>query len=468
MREVRCQAPLDKVMVGCSRTPISLAYIAAVLEQKNICKIVDYPAQKLGWSEFIKDLNEFRPDTIIANLASLTYQDDIKSYKIAKSVNDRIRTVAFGGVFSNVVSLMKKDACLDLFVCQEPEVAFKEIAEGRPFNDIRGIIYKENNSVVDNSEAVHIDDMDNLPYPSRDLLNNRLYIRPDTNKMQTEIEVSRGCPGKCIFCMAPLAHDKRVRVRSAENIVGEIEECINRFKIRDFFFRADTFTWDKNWVIELCQEIVSRKLPINWCCNSRVDTVDAEMFSWMKRAGCWLVSFGIESGSQDILNRVKKGFTLDICRKAVKLCEDVGIKKYLNFMIGFPWDDENTIRQTLNFAKELNGDMVEFPLATPFPATELYDVAIEKGLISDEELLVEKIPIPTLYLSSKQVFNLWRKVVLSYYCRPRYVYKILRKAAQEKVLFNYLRFGAKKIMGIYNRRSQGTSRVASESTVNKS
>lgn len=456
MREVRCQAPLDKVMVGCSRTPISLAYIAAILEKKHTCKIVDYPAQNSGRAEFIRDIGEFSPDMIIANLTARTYQDDIKSYKVAKSVNSNIRTVAFGGAFPNVVSLIKEDAYLDLFVCQEPEEAFNEIAEERPLNDIRGIIYKENNSVVDNSEAVHVDDMDSLPYPSRDLLNNRLYIRPDTNKMQTEIEVSRGCPGKCIFCMAPAAHGKKTRARSPGNIIGEIEECINRFKIGDFFFRADTFTWDKNWVVELCREIVSRKLTINWCCNSRVDTVDAEMLSWMKRAGCWLISFGIESGNQNILNKVKKGLTLEACRKAISLCKESGIRTYLNFMIGFPWDDENTIMQTLNFAKEIDGDIVEFPLVTPFPGTELYSFAKRERLISERKDISEQFPLPTLYLNSEEVFRLWRKVVLSYYCRPGYIYKTMSRAIKEGVALNYLRFGTKKIMDIYGQYHKKT------------
>ncbi len=140
-------------------------------------------------------------------------------------------------------------------------------------------------------------DLDLGPYPARHLARNELYFRPDTGAPQTTVVTSRGCPSKCIFCLAPKISGSRVRRRSPENILGELRECVERHGIRDFLFRSDLFHHGSKWVLDLCQLIVDARLDIRWSCNSRVDTLDEARLEAMKRAGCWLIAFGVESGS---------------------------------------------------------------------------------------------------------------------------------------------------------------------------
>jgi anaerobic magnesium-protoporphyrin IX monomethyl ester cyclase len=449
MRETRCQAPFDKVMVECVRTPISLASIAGVLQQEGaICKIRDCQAENLSWQDLRNEISSFNPDMVITQTTKHTFEKDAQVYILAKAIGKNIKTVAFGGFLKEGSYILESCDKLDIFVYEEPEHAFRKIAKGEQLKDTEGISYRESIQIRENNPPVLIENLDNLPFPERGLLKNELYRRPDNLLMQTELKVSRGCPGECIFCLAPVAYGKRIRLRSPENIINEIEECIVRFGIKDFFFRSDTFTWEKNWVLEICKRIKEKNLGVHWCCNSRVDTINENLLSKMKDAGCWLISFGIESGSQKILDAIKKNINLEICRKTIGLCKKIGIKTYLNFMIGFPWDNKETIMQTLNFAKELDGDLTEFPLVMPFSGTELYNLAVKGGLISDNE----SVPMPTYYLSQEEVFSLWRNVVLSYYCRPGYIYKTLLNAFRQKTLLNYLRFGCKKISSIYCQR----------------
>ena len=449
MREMRCQAPLEKVMVDCSRPPISLACLAGILEEEGFeCKIKDCPAQQLNWEDIACEVKSFKPDVIMTQFTLRTFQNDLRICQLAKSIDKNIRTMGFGGVSAGAADLMNKNEALDIFLYEEPECALREIASGAPADNIPGIAYRQEGRIYDNAGAKLIEDLDRLPFADRSLLDNRLYCRPDTNAVQTELKVSRGCPGECTFCLAPVVNGRKLLSRSAKNISDEIERCVADLNIRDFFFRSDTFTWNKDWVLSLCEEIIKRKLSIRWCCNSRADLITPDILAKMKEAGCWLISIGIESGSQEILDKIKKNITLDDCRRAVKLCREAGIRTYLNFMIGFPWDDARTISETIRFAHELNGDMAEFPLVMPFPGTALHDLIAQKGLFDNQETAADRLPLPTLYLAREEVLRFWQRAVMYYYCRPGFAFKTLYRAARENTLFNYLRSGIKKIANI--------------------
>ena len=259
---------------------------------------------------------------------------------------------------------------------------------------------------------------------------------------------SKGCPYGCIFCLVGKMYGKKVIFRSPESLVAEIGECVSRFGIRDFWFRSDTFTLKKSWVIDVCRRLVDKKLPIRWATNSRVDTIDAERLEWMKRAGCFAVGFGVESGSQEILDKMKKGITLDQCRRAVSLCRRQGLLTYLFFMIGLPWDSRETVRRTVAFARELDGDISNFSIAYPFPGSELYRIAVENGLIEEgEEILGDysKPALPTLHLSREEVARLekWanRKLLL----RPFHAIKVLLKLRSFAMMAHYVKAGMRML-----------------------
>ncbi|MCC6733099.1 MAG: radical SAM protein, partial [Candidatus Omnitrophica bacterium] len=254
----------------------------------------------------------------------------------------------------------------------------------------------------------------------------------------------RGCPEKCVFCLAPRVAGRENRVRSVSNIIGELEDCVNQHGIRNFLFRSDTFTLDPEWVIELCLGIERSGLRIKWSCNSRVDTLNGEMLRSMREAGCWLVSFGVESGSQEILDLMKKNITKEQVRAAVNLCKLEGILTSVYFVIGSPWESEATFQETVEFAKQIEPDFVEFFYAYPFEGTEMYVIAANEGLLERgtyPSAAYSKPAMPTKYLTLERLGEMRSEALRSYYLRWGVIRRTIRRARSPRVLMNYARFG---------------------------
>jgi radical SAM superfamily enzyme YgiQ (UPF0313 family) len=189
----------------------------------------------------------------------------------------------------------------------------------------------------------------------------------------------RGCPWGCTFCTAPLYYGRGLRRRPVPQVADEMAQNVERFGIREFFIWADTFTADRSYVQELCRAVLARGLRISWTCNSRVDTIDAETLGLMKEAGLWMISFGLESGSDAVLAASGKGITVAQSRAAVTLAHRLGIRVAGHFMLGLPGETEGTMAGTLALALELPLDVAQFYAASPFPGTALFDEALRKG-----------------------------------------------------------------------------------------
>ena len=234
---------------------------------------------------------------------------------------------------------------------------------------------------MDKNKFFYLDkNLDKIPFPDRKLMNNLLYTRPDTEDAQATISTSRGCPSNCIFCLTPTISGKKLRLRSPSNIFEEINECYNTHKIKNFFFKSDTFTINKKWVLELCNLIINSDLfgKIEWVANSRTKPIDKETLEIMKKAGCWLVAFGFESGSPETLEKTKKGTSLEDNYRATKYAKEVGLKIFGFYMIGFPWENKTHLEKTKKMIFKINADFIELHLATPFYGTELYKMAKKK------------------------------------------------------------------------------------------
>jgi anaerobic magnesium-protoporphyrin IX monomethyl ester cyclase len=296
-----------------------------------------------------------------------------------------------------------------------------------------------------------LDNLDSIPFPSRHLFDNRVYRSPENGEMITVIQASRGCPARCIFCSAPIVAGHKVRMRSPANVAAEVEECVTKFGIKNFLFNADTFTWDKDWVIELCQKLVSMNLGIRWGANSRVDSVDPEMLKWMKQAGCWVVGFGIESGNQEILNKMKKGITLDKIRNAIKLTKAAHLKTHAFYVIGLPWETEETIKDTIRFAKELDTSFFDFNIAYPLPGTELNEIVQQENLlvISDaSQASYATSAIRSRSLSPEQLQQYRKSALWQLYLRPLYILRTLFTAGSPRIMVNYLRFAYRRTLNL--------------------
>ena len=441
-REDRCQQPTESLLVIPPLPPTDLMYLAAVAEKAGAeAKIVDYSQG----GNFEADLREFQPDYLLVNVATPTFKTDIEALTIAKEICPNIVTIAKGAAFMTLaqdVMYYVKD--LDFIIYGEPEETLRELIIGVAPYRVLGLYYRDDIRVKFSGARPFNDNLDALPFPARHLVDNNLYRRPDTGEVQAVIKVSRGCPYHCFFCLATPVSGNKVRKRSPQNIVEEIKECVEKYNIRNFLFWSDIFNIDKHWVMELCQLIIDSGLDIVWSANTRADTADEEMAEMMYKAGCRLVSIGVESGSQEMLDHIGKNITLDDVRITVKIFKKFGIRIYNYFVIGLPWETEDTIEDTIDFAIELDSDFISFYTATPLPGTKFYEYAKENNLIDSNTSFKNAYYYPavkTHYLTKDQVFELHKKALKRFYLRPMYILKMLLKIRSKQEFMNYFHAG---------------------------
>lgn len=437
-REDRCQQPTKDLIVIPPLPPTDLMYLAAIAEREGLeAKIKDYSQS----GNLEQDLREFKPDYLVVNIATPSLEHDLDAIRKAKEINPEIITIAKGAAFLTLgEKILAEHEFLDFGILGEAEETLKEILEEQEKTRILGIYYKENGNVKFTGNRAFIEDLDSLPFPARHLVDNSIYRRPDNNKVQATIKVERGCPFHCFFCLATPVSGAKVRRRSVENIVAEIRECVEKYNIRNFLFWSDIFNLDKKWTMDLCQAIIDSELKITWSANTRADTADLEMAKMMYKSGCRLVSIGVESGSQEMLEKMGKNITLNDVRRTVKVFKQAKIRIYNYFVIGLPWETEETVEETIKFAIELNSDFISFYTATPLPGSRFYDYAKEHNLFDKETSFESAYFYPavnTHYLTKKRVFELHKSAIKRFYLRPLYILKMLSRIRSFAEIRNY-------------------------------
>lgn len=441
-REDRCQQPTKDLIVIPPLPPTDLMYLAAVAEKLGLdAKIQDYSQG----GNFEEDLKEFQPDYLVVNIATPTLEHDLEAVKKAKEICPNIVTIAKGAAFLTLADkIIKEHDELDFGILGEAEDTLSEILQDKQPADILGIYYKENGDIKFTGKRPFIEDLDRIPFPARHLVDNTIYRRPDNNKVQATIKVSRGCPFHCFFCLATPVSGAKVRRRSVENIVAEIRECVEKYNIKNFLFWSDIFNIDREWTIDLCNEIIKSDLKITWSANTRADTADLEMAKLMYKSGCRLVSVGVESGSQYMLEKMGKKITLDDVRRTVKIFKKAKIRIYNYFVIGLPWETEETIEDTIKFAIELNSDFISFYTATPLPGSRFYEYALEHNLFDKETSFENAYFYPavnTHHLTRDRIFELHKSAIKRFYLRPLYILKMLVRIRSFAEVKNYFTAG---------------------------
>ncbi|MBX7247292.1 MAG: B12-binding domain-containing radical SAM protein [Candidatus Sumerlaeaceae bacterium] len=470
IREDRCQTPIEEMKTIALRPPIDLLYSAGSTEAAGCeCKLVDYPGERRSWGHLEADIREFKPQVMMMSITTPSLHKDVEAATLAKSIDPTIVTVAKGAHF-NVLDreAMELYPQLDCVVRGEYEHTAAELGIGKPLAEILGITWRNAEGVITrNADRPFIDNLDSIPFPARHLAHNELYFRPDTMEMQTTIVTNRGCPHSCIYCLAPLVSGKKNRYRSTDNVVAELEECVNRYGIRSFLFRSDLFTQKKEWVIELCKKIVDRGLKIEWCSNSRVDCINAEMLEWMKKAGCWIIAYGVESGNDEMLKNIEKKATVEQARTAVRLTREAGVKSSIYLLMGLPWDTPETIEDNVKLAREIQPDFLEIFYTYPFPGTKLRQIAIEKGLLKEGDIPEDAYSNPAmggLYLTKEQFSKLRKKSLRRIYLQPSYIWRTLRGARSPKELANYVKYGALTLKDLFSGRARNSEALKAKAT----
>lgn len=412
----------------------SLAYLAAMIKDKLKVDIIDCIAENIDWNEAKKIILTKKPKYFVTHVISSTLYNDMYGTLIAKAIGSK--TITMG---CHVTELTKETldnfSTLDFIMRLEPEITFKELIEalenGENLSSVKGIAYRQNGKVVINPDREYLKNLDDLPLPLQELLPLEKYAMPFVGRKFTFVLASRGCPFHCIFCRQPIMWQRKVRLRAPEVIINELKR-IEKLGVKSINFQSDDFTVNRDWVIKLCKLIVQENIKIRWLCNSRCDTVDPEMLSWVKRAGCWLIGYGIESGSQKILDNCKKNLTLKQIKEAVKWTKDEGIDIWGWFVIGLPGETPKTIRETIDLAKNLPLDVANFAFAAPYPGTEFYEYVDRKGyLVSHNwEDYDQNYSAVVSYpkLSASQIEKAIKKATLEWTLRPGPIFWLLKGA----------------------------------------
>lgn len=455
-RDNRCQNRVEDQTVNVVFPPMELLYPAAVLEKAgHRVWVRDYPAQRSSWRDLERDLLEIQPDVALFTATIATLESDLSAAEMIKQHCPHAITAAKGEpLFYLDEDIILKSQDLDIILRGEADAYLPDFVESRDWSQLPAVTYREGDRVIRTNREEKLMDLNRLPFPARHLIDNTLYRSPETRNPLTTVVTSLGCPYQCIFCSVPALTGTSVRYRSPENVVAELEECITRYGIHEFLFHADTFTLNKRWVVQLCQEIVKRKLPIRWGCNSRVDSIDEERLIWMKRAGCWVVGFGVESGNDQHLEWMKKSATAEQAREAIRLCRKHGVRSHAFFVFGFPWDTDESIGALIEFAAGLDPDFFDFNVAFPLPGTELDRLVSGKGLIIRERLRHGGYAVGAVSTQSlgADALERWRRRALwKMYFRPHYIFRTFRNAGSPAVALNYMRAACHRVRNLLQR-----------------
>ena len=435
--EERCQSNIEDSTSTEIRACNDLGYLAAVMRNNGWeVELRDFQTEKASETDLFNCLQRFSPDVLFVSVTNATLPKDLALCNRIKQERPHLVLILKGAVFFNPPPefFMRPDLqCADYLIAEEAECVIKALLQAHfhardALKDVPRIFYRENGIWVRSREERHCDELDSLPFPARDLMRNELYVRPDTGEPMATIGVSRGCPSSCTFCMTPPMSGRKIRFRSPENIVAEMDECVTRFGITEFFFRADTFTIRREWTLALCKQIRSRSWAreIHWVANARASTLDPELLTAMKQAGCWLIAVGFESGSDETLKKVRKGTTVKMNLLAAQMVHQAKIKLFGFFMIGFPWETRDHIKETVNLIHLTRPDFLELHLATPFYGTELYaQIAAQKGALAMPlgcDYFKEVVSCSD-YFSAEELRFLRKKIIRGYLFTPAYLWK---------------------------------------------
>lgn len=455
--EDRSQGNVENSTATSMRAPNDMAYVSSQLDQKKIKNIfTDYASENKTPDDLIDDFIQFSPDVVLTSTTTSTINEDVKIIKKMKSKKNCI-FIMKGSIFYKAPNFLIDSLDLqeiDFLIGGEIEFAAVNIIDKinnnqKNFDTIPGIFFKREKKWEESKFDNWTKEIDDLPFPNRKIIKNELYFRPDTGEAQATIATSRGCPSACVYCLTPTISGKKIRFRSPKSIIEELEDCYYNHNIKNFFFKSDTFTIDHNWVNEVCQGILKSTLKnkIQWVANSRVRPLKEDTPKIMKEAGCWLIAFGYETGSEETMKKIKKGATIQDNLRASRLVKNAGLKTYGFFLVGLPWENHEHLSDTEKHMFEIDSDFIELHIAVPYYGTELYDIAKEEGLLKVPVVgqnYFEEATTGTKFLSPKELSSWRKKVLFKYHARPKFILDKLKDSVTDyKKFINYAKHAGK-------------------------
>jgi magnesium-protoporphyrin IX monomethyl ester (oxidative) cyclase len=422
--------------------PLGLAYLAAVARKEGYkvnCldaliegyekgpRCVDDGTRRLfhyglTLNEISRIIEKTKPEIISLSCSfTIVWGNTVALSKTIKELDPDIKVV-IGGAHPSAVPLGCLADTVDFVIIGEGEKTFLELINHLNHNSpsdltsIRGIAFSQKGQPIITPPRAPITNLDELPFPARELLPLEKYIKagkdgkahvPVKRDRYMTVITSRGCPGRCIFCSIHCVWGRSWRARSPDNVVAELEELVSHFGISEIHFEDDSISLDKRRLLKICDLIVDRNLDISWTTPNgvRINTLDKEILRKMKQSGCYQLNFGIESGNEYVRNSIiKKPINNDQVAGVLQTCKELGIWTMGFFVIGLPGETIEMMHDSFNYAKKMNFDNAGFFIATPYPGTELFEVAQSKGYLPHNIDLTECM-FPSAMLSTEDFSN---------------------------------------------------------------
>ena len=413
--------------------PIFLAYSAAQLKAAgHSVSYIDSVIQDFDMKQTLAEARKEKPDTIFMETTTPSIEADYVALTALKDATGA--KIMVGGphatYFHNKV--LKDCPAIDMVIRHEFDTKIAGVVSNLDkLQKVNGITFRIGDEIIDNGDGELCEDLNAVPFPDRDTIPWQWYLeawysrRPFMNMM-----TSRGCPYHCSFCLWPqIMYGHKQRFRSLDNVFEEITGLIRRYGLKEINIDDGTFTTNKRRVIEFCRRLREEKIKLIWTCNGRVDTLDDEMLAEMKKSGCKMIRIGVESGSQEVLNRIRKGLTLAQIEEGVRRVKKSGIQALGGFMFGFPYDSRKSVEQTIAFAKKLSPDQVQFSINMCYPGTSLYEYARDNDLLlanSFQEFDMTHGPVvKTLDMEREELEHILARAYREFYFRPEFVLQTL-------------------------------------------
>lgn len=415
--------------------PIYLSTTVAVIEEAGFeVSFIDAIMDELSIKEFAQRVGDLGPRLVLIETSTPSIDFDLETAAAVKQQSPETFVALLG---SHVTyfdqQTMADNPAVNAVVRGEFEYTGADLAraldDGGDLSRVLGLTYRDaDGGLHRNPDRPLFEPLDRMPFPARHIVKGDGYRAGIySGGYPTAMVSSRGCPYRCTFCLWPdVLYGHKFRARSAQNVVDEIEQAARVFGHDEIYFDDDTFTIDRQRVLDICRLIQERGLhkEVEWIAQCRVDTVDREMLQAMKAANCGYILFGVESGSPQMLKKMQKGITPDKVRQAFKLTREIGIKTQAFFLFGMPGETQETIRETIEFAKELNASSTQFAIAIPHPGTALYDECKTNGWLTSEtwaDYTSEASLIETPWLTAKEVEQARIRAYREYYYRPQFI-----------------------------------------------
>lgn len=366
--------------------PLDFAYAAAVLEKNGYeFEIIDAPALNFDVHRVLARVSS-EPIIAVVNTSAISLTNDLKVASLIKEKSPESLVCVTGSLPSVMPSVALSNKAIDIVIQGEVEYTILELLKaldvGR-LQDVHGIAYKKDGAIVESPCRPFNSNLDELPFPAyHHLPINRYYYSLLPKKPFVTMLTSRGCPYGCIYCPYPIGFGSVWRSRSSINVLNEIQYLVDKFNVKSILFKDQVFTFDMKRTEEICEGIVGRGIDIEWRCETRVDKLSEKLMLKMREAGCVGLHVGIESGDSKILSTVaKRGLDIDMIRKIFAKAKDIGIETSAFFIVGLPGETKQSIWKSYKLAREIDPDIVQFTLVTPYPGTKLYNIAEEEGWI---------------------------------------------------------------------------------------